>query len=68
VAAIQLFGGAINLNPHQHVIGLDGVYSKSADGQHVAFTPTRAPSQQELREVVEQVRRRTAFHRDAHRP
>ena len=24
VAAIQLFGGSLNLNPHQHVVALDG--------------------------------------------
>jgi hypothetical protein len=58
VAATHLAGGSLNLNPHQHVIGLDGVYSTSTDGEHVVFTPTRAPSQSELRDVVERVDKR----------
>ena len=58
VAAIQLFGGSSNLNPHQHVLGLDGVYSTAVDGQHVVFTPTRAPAQSELLDVVQRMHKR----------
>lgn len=58
VAATHLAGGSLNLNPHQHVIGLDGVYSTSTDGEHVVFTPTRAPSQSELRDAVGRVDKR----------
>ena len=48
---------ASNLNPHQHVLGLDGVYSTSADGR-VVFTATRAPAQSELLDVTQRVHTR----------
>ncbi len=57
VASIQLFGGSLNLNPHFHVLGLDGVYSTSADGR-VVFTATRAPAQSELLDVTQRVHKR----------
>lgn len=57
VASIQLFGGAINLNPHEHALALDGVYSTSADGR-VVFTATRAPAQSELLDVTQRVHKR----------
>jgi hypothetical protein len=58
VAATHLAGGSLNLNPHQHIIALDGVYSTGTDGKHVVFTPTRAPAQSELRDLVERVDKR----------
>jgi hypothetical protein len=58
VAATHLAGGSLNLNPHQHVIALDGVYSTGTDGEHVVFTATRAPAQSELCDVVERVDKR----------
>ena len=33
VTAIQRFGSALNLNLHFHIIHLDGVYDRGADGQ-----------------------------------
>ena len=45
------------MNPHQHVLGLDGVYSTSADGR-VVFTATRAPAQSELLDVTQRVHKR----------
>jgi hypothetical protein len=53
VAATHLAGGSMNLNPHQHIIALDGVHSTGSDAKHVVFWPTRAPAQSELRDLVE---------------
>jgi hypothetical protein len=55
VATIQYFSGALNLNPHLHLLVLDGVYSTKLDGTAAVFTATRAPAQSELREVAEHV-------------
>ena len=57
VSATQVFGGSLNLNPHFHLIALDGVFSTNADAVAV-FTPTRAPAQGEVRQVAERVHRR----------
>jgi hypothetical protein len=58
VAAIQYFGGALNLNPHLHLLALDGVYSTNLDGTAAVFTPIRAPAQSEVREVAQRVHER----------
>ena len=56
VAAIQLFGGSINLNPHGHILSLDGVYH--SDGERAVFTEVRAPSDAEVAEVVTRIQKR----------
>lgn len=56
VAAIQLFGGSINLNPHNHLLSLDGVYHN--DGERAVFTEVRAPSDAEVAEVVLRIQKR----------
>jgi len=56
VAAIQLFGGSLNLNPHSHVLSLDGVYHNK-DGRAV-FTETRAPTDAEIADVVRKIKKR----------
>lgn len=58
VAATQFFGGAINLNPHWHILSLDGVFSAKPDGDGVCFTETRAPAQSELYELAQRVHER----------
>jgi len=58
VATIQYFGGALNLNPHLHLLVLDGVYSTNLDGTAAVFTATRPPAQCELREVAQRVHER----------
>ncbi len=37
VTFVQRFGGSINLNPHFHVLFLDGVYVPAADGGAPVF-------------------------------
>jgi hypothetical protein len=56
--AIQYFGGSLNLNPHVHLLVLDGVYSTDIDPAATVFTPTRPPAQSEAREVAERVHQR----------
>ena len=58
VAVTQLAGGAMNLNPHFHLLVLDGVYSKGPNGMNVIFAPTRAPSATELGHLAERVHSR----------
>ncbi len=53
VAIIQLFGGAANLNPHAHLLVLDGVYHN--DGHRAVFAETRAPTKSEIAEVTRRV-------------
>ena len=57
VSATQLFGGSLNLNPHFHLLAVDGVFSTNADDAAV-FTPTRPPAQSELRELAAHVHKR----------
>jgi hypothetical protein len=47
VTLIQRFGGALNLNPHFHMLFLDGVYVERPDGS-LTFRWVKAPSGAEL--------------------
>ncbi len=49
-------GGSLDLNPHAHLLALDGVYNN--DGHRAGFTETRAPTQSEIAEVTRRVRAR----------
>ena len=51
VMLVQRFGGKINLNPHFHVLFLDGVFSE--DGTWHGVT---APSDEDVAEIVTQIR------------
>jgi hypothetical protein len=48
VSATQYFGGAMNLNPHFHLLAADGVFSTNQEATAAVFTPTRAPATSEL--------------------
>jgi len=50
VTCIQRFGGSLNLNPHLHVIWLDGTFV--FDDEMPRFQPTEPPSVDDLRRVV----------------
>ena len=50
--------GALNLNPHFHLLALDGVFCASLDGNAASFTPTRAPAASEVRELAQRVHER----------
>jgi len=57
VAFPQRFGGSLNLHVHNHVVYLDGVFSKDADGK-ASFQASRAPAQTEIASIAAEVGRR----------
>ncbi len=57
VAIVQRFGAALNLNVHIHALVLDGVFVATANGPP-AFRGGPPPSDQDVAEVLEVVRRR----------
>jgi hypothetical protein len=59
VTLIQLFGSALNLNVHFHMLFLDGVYTTIPWGKS-RFHRTNAPNQQELTELVHTISHRVA--------
>jgi hypothetical protein len=54
VTAIQLFGGALNANPHFHAIFADGVFHQRADGG-VEFVPALSPTDEDVARICKQV-------------
>ena len=54
VTAIQLFGGALNANPHFHAIFADGVFHQRADGA-VEFVPALSPTDEDVARICKQV-------------
>jgi hypothetical protein len=54
VTVIQLFGGALNANPHFHSIFADGVFCERADGQ-VEFVLALSPTDEDVVRICEQV-------------
>jgi hypothetical protein len=54
VTLIQRFGNALNLNVHFHLLVLDGVYHREADGR-LRFVPVPAPSPEELKGLVQRM-------------
>ncbi len=61
VTLIQRFGSAINLNPHLHMLFLDGVYVDGTDGR-LRFRWVPAPSSAELTELADTLARRIGRH------
>ena len=59
VTLIQRFGGSINLNPHFHQIFLDGVFEIDEMGKPMAFHHTKAPTNDEMKEVLEKIIQKT---------
>jgi hypothetical protein len=57
VTFLQRFGSAANLNIHNHVIVLDGVFTEACDGE-LSFHPAEPPTQAELVDVIATVRTR----------
>jgi hypothetical protein len=56
VTCVQRFGGSLNLNPHLHVIWLDGVFT--FDEGTTRFHPAEPPSRESLESIVRHVARR----------
>jgi DNA-directed RNA polymerase subunit RPC12/RpoP len=51
VTWVQRWGSGLNLNPHYHVISLDGWFQRAADGL-LSFTPAPAPTQQQVEALL----------------
>jgi hypothetical protein len=58
VTFVQRFGSALNLNPHFHVLMLDGVYICSEEGAAPVFVPAPPLRDADVQRIVE-----TAAHR-----
>jgi hypothetical protein len=54
VAFVQRFGSAANLNPHAHILVLDGVYA-SLDAERPVFYSVRPPDTKDVAGVAERV-------------
>jgi len=59
VAFIQRFSDALNLDPHYHVLALDGSYVVDGKGEPV-FRRVAPPSDQEVARVAERIHRRVS--------
>ena len=59
VAFIQRFSDALNLDPHFHVLALDGIYLVDGKGE-VVFRRVPPPSDAEVARVAERIHRRVA--------
>jgi len=59
VAFIQRFSDALNLDPHFHVLAMDGLYVMDGKGEPV-FRAVSPPSDKEVARVAERVHRRVA--------
>ena len=57
VTVIQRCGSALNLNPHFHTLGLDGVFTRGSDGT-LDFHPISALGDEDVAEVLAGVRER----------
>jgi len=55
VTFIQRFGSALNLNPHFHILFLDGVYSKNSKNELV-FKKQKTLSNQDVEAVLTKIR------------
>ena len=53
VTFVQRFGSSINLNPHFHVLFLDGVYVPAADGGAPVFVAAPPLADEDVQEIVE---------------
>lgn len=53
VTVIQRFGGSINLNPHLHMLWVDGLYD--VEGERPIFHPLPPPTDEEIRNLVEKL-------------
>ena len=60
ITFVQRFGGALNLNPHLHVLVADGAFVCPEDGRAPRFVAASAPTRAELVEVLRVVATRVA--------
>jgi hypothetical protein len=62
VCVIQRFGSSLNLNPHFHALVLEGVYASPSPLVPPTFHELDSPTDEELAEVLEAIRRRILHH------
>ena len=55
ITFIQRFGSALNLNPHFHILFLDGVYQKNAKGE-IVFKKNTGTNDEDVGSVLRQIR------------
>lgn len=58
VTFVQRFGSALNLNPHLHVLMLDGVYVPDPMSDRPTFIPVASPTDDQVQHLIEQVAHR----------
>ena len=51
---MQRFGSALNLNPHLHVLMIDGVYVDHPGTGQPTFVPVDPPTDEQLQHLIEQ--------------
>ena len=56
---IQQFGSALNLNPHFHILMLDGVYYQSTGGA-LRFKQGMPPTREQVEKITIQIAQRAA--------
>jgi hypothetical protein len=54
VTCVQRFGSALNLNPHLHILMLDGVYVSHPDSGQPTFVPVPPPTDDQIQHLIEQ--------------
>jgi len=52
IAVIQRFSSSLSLNPHFHVLFLDGLYTRHADGDELVFHPLPWMETEDVEELV----------------
>ncbi len=62
ITFVQRFGSALNLNVHFHILFLDGVYSKNPKEEKPSFHSLPAPTDEEIRDLVEMLASRITRH------
>ena len=65
VAAGDLRAALRNLNPHFHVLFLDGVYVPAADGGAPVLVAAPPLAEEDVQEIVETAAQRIVINRDA---
>ena len=55
VTYIQFFGGALNLNPHYHIIVLDGVFLTHSKHPNPIFKQVSKPTALEIQQVLDNI-------------
>ena len=58
VTFVQRFGSALNLNPHFHSLGLDGVYAMDRSAETPVFVPTPEPTDEDVQVLTETIAHR----------